>query len=234
MFAEAVPYPAAFLAGLLSFFSPCILPLIPVYFTFISGTSVEGLNQSAISKPHKRVIIATLLYILGFSAVFIILGASASYLGVALQKHRDVIRVIGGVLVVIFGLHMIGILRLRWLDFEKRIHLHQRPAHFGGAFIVGMAFGAGWSPCIGPLLGSILILAGNQETVQEGILLLSVFSFGLALPFLVLALCINYLLVFIKKASRGLKPLNVTAGVLLIVVGLFLITDKLYLFSAFG
>ena len=234
MLVETVPYPAAFLAGLLSFFSPCILPLIPAYFTLISGTSIEGLNQSTITMPRKRVIIATLLYVFGFSAVFIILGASASYLGVALLKYKDIIRIIGGVLVIIFGLHMIGILRLRWLDFEKRIHLHHRPAHFGGAFIVGMAFGAGWSPCIGPLLGSILILAGNQETVYEGILLLGIYSFGLALPFLVLAASINYLLAFIKKASRVVKPLNVTAGVLLIAVGLLLISDKLYLFSTLG
>jgi cytochrome c-type biogenesis protein len=156
------------------------------------------------------------------------MGASASYLGSLMFNHRELIRIIGGILIVLMGVHLTGIIRIPGLDVEKRIHMEKKPYHFLGTLIVGMAFGAGWSPCIGPLLGSILIIAGSQETVWQGIVLLAVYSAGLALPFMIISVFIHLLLTVIKKASRVLKYVNAAAGILLIIVGLILATNKLH------
>jgi cytochrome c-type biogenesis protein len=231
MLTEAVSFPAAFLAGLLSFFSPCVLPLIPAYFTFITGYSLEELTEGNI-EIRKKVILSTISFVLGFSVVFILMGGSASYLGGLIYKYKNLIRIIGGVLIIILGIHLTGVFRIRSLEFEKRIQIEKKPIHFLGTFIVGMAFGAGWSPCIGPLLGSILIVAGSQETIGQGMVLLGVYSAGLALPFVIISVFINFLLVFMKRASRVLKYVNVVAGILLILVGLVLVTNKLYIFSS--
>ena len=228
MFTETVSFPAAFLAGLLSFLSPCVLPLIPAYFTFITGFSLEELTKDDSTEIRKKVVLATVSFVLGFSLVFILMGASASYLGGLFFNYKELIRIIGGILIILLGIHLTGIIRIRGLDFEKRIHMEKKPLHFLGTFIIGMAFGAGWSPCIGPLLGSILIIAGNQETIRQGILLLGIYSAGLAIPFVIMSIFINFLLIFIKKASKALKYINTVAGVLLIVVGLILVTNKLY------
>jgi len=232
MFTESISYPAALLAGLLSFFSPCILPLIPAYFTFITGLSLDELTGAPTHRVRARVIRSTLSYVLGFSLVFILMGASASIIGGAIFKYRDGIRIIGGILIILFGIHMTGLIRFSSLEFERRLKVQKKPLHFMGTFFVGMAFGAGWSPCIGPLLGSILIVAGNQETVADGIGLLSVYAAGLAIPFLVLSVFVDSLLSFIKKASWSIRYINVTAGVLLLILGLLLVTDKLSLISA--
>ncbi len=232
MFTESISYPAALLAGLLSFFSPCILPLIPAYFTFITGLSLDELTGARTTGVRARVIRATLSYVLGFSLVFVLMGASASYIGGAIFKYRDWIRIIGGLLIILLGIHMTGLLRFGFLQFERRLQMQKKPLHFMGTFFVGMAFGAGWSPCIGPLLGSILIVAGNQETVADGIGLLSVYAGGLAIPFLILAIFIDSLLSFIKKASWSIKYINLTAGLLLLILGLLLVTDNLNLISA--
>jgi cytochrome c-type biogenesis protein len=231
MFTEAVTYPAAFIAGILSFFSPCILPLIPGYFTFITGYSLDDLTGGAIHGIRKQVFISTIAFVFGFSVVFILLGASASFVGNVLFRYRDGIRIIGGLLIVIFGIHLTGLVRIPLLDFEKRIQLERKPIHFLGTFVVGMAFGAGWSPCIGPLLGSILVIAGGKETVQEGMVLLGIYSAGLAVPFVIISVFINFLLVFIKKTTWTLKYLNWTAGILLIVLGLLLMTNQLNLIA---
>lgn len=231
MFVESVSFPAAFIAGLLSFFSPCILPLIPAYFTFITGFSLEELTEDHNSEIRKKVVLSTVLFVLGFSLVFILMGASASYLGSLIYTYREFLRIIGGILIIVLGIHLTGIIRIRSLDFEKRIHLEKKPLHFFGTFVIGMAFGAGWSPCVGPLLGSILIIAGSQETVWHGVVLLGVYSAGLAIPFIIMSFFIHFLLVFIKKASRAMKYVNAVAGVLLIVVGLFLVTNKLYILT---
>jgi cytochrome c-type biogenesis protein len=232
MFTETVTYPAALLAGLLSFLSPCVLPLIPAYFTFITGYSIEELTGAATSQIRTRVIISTVAYVTGFSLVFILMGASASFFGGFIFKHKDLIRIIGGALIIVLGVHLTGIIRIRALEFEKRIHLKKKPLHLFGTFLVGMAFGAGWSPCIGPLLGSILIVAGSQETVLKGVALLTVYSAGLAIPFLLISIFINFLLIFIRKTTRAIRYLNAAAGILLILMGILLISDKLYLLSA--
>lgn len=231
MFTESISYPAALAAGLLSFFSPCILPLVPAYFTFITGLSLEELTQSNSSRIRARVVRSTLSYVLGFSFVFILMGASASFLGATVYKYQNWIRIVGGILIILFGIHMTGIFRFRLLNFERRLEVRHKPLHFLGTFFVGMAFGAGWSPCIGPLLGSILIVASNQETVTNGIGLLSVYAIGLAIPFLLLSFFVNSLLTFVRKASWSVKYINMTAGVLLLVLGLLLVTNKLNLIS---
>ena len=228
MFQNSIPYSAALIAGLLSFFSPCVLPLIPAYFTFITGFSLDELTREPDAETRKKVLLSTIVYVLGFSAVFIAMGASVSYLGGFLFKFSDQIRVVGGIFIILLGIHLTGLFRIKALDFEKRVHLQKKPLHFLGTFIVGMAFGAGWSPCIGPLLGSILIIAGSKETVTEGMLLLSVYSAGLALPFLILSLFVGVILTFIKKAARMLKYINIVAGSILVVVGILLITNKFF------
>ncbi len=231
MFTESISFPAAFIAGLLSFFSPCILPLIPAYFTFITGFSLEKLTQDENTEIRKKVVFSTLLFVLGFSFVFILMGASASYLGGLFFQYRKFIRITGGILIIALGVHLTGLIRIPGLDIEKRIHLDQKPLHFLGTFIIGMAFGAGWSPCIGPLLGSILIVAGSQETVWQGTVLLGIYSAGLAIPFIIMSVFINFVLIFIKKAAKTIKYINAVAGILLIVMGLFLVANKLYIFA---
>jgi len=231
MLTQTVSFPAAFLAGFLSFLSPCVLPLIPAYFTFITGFSLEELTEYRNSEIRKKVFLSTILFVSGFSLVFILMGASASYLGGLMYKYRELIRIIGGILIVLLGVHLTGIIRIRGLDFEKRINMGKKPLHFFGTFIVGMAFGAGWSPCIGPLLGSIIIIAGSQETVWQGIVLLAIYSAGLAMPFIIMSVFINLLLIFIKKASRVLQYVNTAAGILLIIVGLIIVSNKLYVLT---
>jgi cytochrome c-type biogenesis protein len=228
---ESISYGAALIAGVLSFFSPCILPLVPAYFTFITGYSLEELTGEMRPGLRGAVVRATLAYVLGFSLVFILLGASASLFGALAFAYRDAIRIAGGALIVIFGIHLTGIWRIGWLDFERRVHLKRKPMHLLGTFLVGMAFGAGWSPCIGPLLGSILIVAGSQETVGQGVLLLSLYAAGLAIPFMVLSLFINLLLVFVRKAAPAIRYLNLAAGILLILIGLLLLTNRLHWIS---
>jgi len=228
MFAENISYTAAFLAGLLSFFSPCILPLIPAYFTFITGFSLEELTGKNNTAIRNRVVLSTIFYVLGFSSVFILMGASASFLGGVIDTYKDFVRIIGGILIIILGIHLTGIVRIPILDYEKKIHFNKKPFHFLGTFVIGMAFGAGWSPCIGPLLGSILIIAGSQETVWQGIVLLSIYSAGLAIPFIIMSIFINLFLGFVNKASRLMKFLNPTAGILLILVGLLLVMGFIF------
>ncbi len=231
MFAENVSYGAAFLAGLLSFLSPCVLPLIPAYFTFITGISLDELTTGTNPGIRKKVILSTLAFVLGFSLVFVILGASASKIGLMALKYKDNLSIAGGILIIILGMHMTGFFRIKFLELEKRFQVREKPIHIFGAFFVGMAFGGGWSPCIGPLLGSILIVAGNQDTVWKGMVLLSIYSAGLALPFILISVFINYMLVFLKKASKIIRYVNIVAGALLVAVGLALATNNMSLLT---
>jgi len=227
MFAQNITYHTAFLAGLLSFFSPCILPLIPAYFTLITGFTLDELTGDDTKNIRRKVVLSTVAYILGFSTVFIILGASASLVGQMIQTYQSSIRIIGGHIICILGFHLIGVIRISGLDFEKRVHIHQKPLHFMGTFIIGMAFGAGWSPCIGPILGSIFILAANQNSVGQGILLLTLYSAGLALPFLVISFSIQSLLTWLSRTRQFIKYVNTISGALLIIIGILLIINKL-------
>ena len=226
MFDIEITYKAAFVEGLLSFLSPCILPLIPAYFTLITGFSLDELTSQTSTQIRYKVLISTLLFVLGFSVVFILLGASASFLGGIIQKYSGITRILGGVVIIVLGIHLTGIYRIRFLEVEKRMQM-SKPTHLLGTFLVGMAFGTGWTPCVGPFLGSVLILAGNQETVVQGMQLLSVYASGLAMPFLLLAVFINSLLSFVKRMVKFMRYLNYGAGVLLIIIGVLLMTNKL-------
>ncbi len=226
MFAENISYTAALAAGLLSFFSPCILPLIPAYFSFITGLSLEELLEDK-RKTRQKVILSTLFYTAGFSFIFILFGASASFLGSFVFRYSWMLRYIGGGIIIVFGLHLLNIINIKSLNFEKRIHVKKKPLHLMGAFVIGMAFGAGWTPCIGPMLGSILIVAGSQDTGLKGVLLLSIYSAGLAIPFLIISFFINFILDIMKQATKFIMVLNKVSGILLIIIGILLILDKL-------
>ncbi|VEN74021.1 Cytochrome C biogenesis protein [Candidatus Desulfarcum epimagneticum] len=229
MFIETISYPAAFLAGLLSFFSPCILPLIPAYFVFITGVSFNDMTAGPDSSMKRRALVSSLWYILGFSTVFIALGASASWIGNMAGPYKEHLRVAGGIVIILFGLHLSGLFRISGLDVEKKLHARKKPLHFAGIFLVGMLFAAGWSPCIGPILGSILIVAGSRESVWQGVLLLSFYSAGLALPFIGASFFIHLIATLIKKVSPSLKYLNAAAGILLALIGTLILLDKFYL-----
>jgi len=231
VFAETITYPAALFAGLLSFFSPCILPLIPAYFSFITGLSLDELTEDK-KETRRKVILSTLFYVAGFSFIFILFGASASFLGGFASKYSWVVRYLGGGIILVFGLHLLGLINIKGFNFEKRIHVKEKPLHLLGTFVIGMAFGAGWSPCIGPMLGSILIVAGNQDTILEGIFLLSVYSAGLAIPFLMMSFFINSILEIMKRATKFIGVFNKISGILLIMIGLLLIFDKFRLLAA--
>lgn len=222
-------YSAALIAGLLSFFSPCVIPLIPSYFCFITGLSLDELTAASQARVRRKIFLSTLAFVLGFSLVFIVLGASASYLGSLLGEYKALISMIGGHLIILFGLHLTGIIRIPVLEFEKRLHFHQKPLHFFGTFLIGMAFGAGWTPCIGPILGSVLVLAQQKETVGQAIGLLTVYSVGMAAPFLLLSVGINFLLAFVRRTKMAMRFINPVAGTLLVLIGLALVTDTLKL-----
>lgn len=230
---EEIAFTAAFTAGLLSFLSPCILPLVPSYFSFITGISVDNLTQTADGASRRKIIMSTSAFVLGFSVIFILLGATAAFFSGLIYEASAYLRIIGGIMIMLLGLHLLGILRIRALNMDKRIHLNKKPVHFVGALVIGMAFAAGWSPCIGPLLGSVLILAANQDTVRQGMGLLTVYSVGLALPFMLLSVGIHYMLRFVRRASKAVRYINIIAGVLLIITGLLLMTDSLSMLSFF-
>jgi len=230
---EEIAFTAAFTAGLLSFLSPCILPLVPSYFSFITGISVDNLTQTADGASRRKIIMSTSAFVLGFSVIFILLGATAAFFSGLIYEASAYLRIVGGIMIIVLGLHLLGILRIRALNMDKRIHLNKKPVHFVGALVIGMAFAAGWSPCIGPLLGSVLILAANQDTVSRGMGLLTVYSAGLALPFMLLSVGIHYMLRFVRRASKAVRYINMIAGVLLIITGLLLMTDSLSVLSFF-
>jgi cytochrome c-type biogenesis protein len=222
-----ISIPMAFLAGILSFLSPCVLPLLPSYVSFITGISFEQLTSE---KDRKRVRFLTITnsfaFVAGFSAVFISLGASSSFFGQILYKYREWIRIGGGILVIIFGLFISGIIKLDLFLKEKRLHLHGKPAGYLGSFLVGMTFAAAWSPCIGPILGTILLYAASEGSTSYGLKLLSVYSLGLGLPFFLSSLALNTFLSYSKVLYRFMKVIMLLSGLLLIIFGIMLLSNK--------
>jgi cytochrome c-type biogenesis protein len=223
---QTVSYWAAFLAGLLSFVSPCLLPLIPAYFVFISGYSIEEMTENPDAAVRKRIVSATVSFVLGFSVVFVLMGASASLVGGLIVQYKEIIRIVGGLLIIGLGVHMTGIIRFSRLEKDKRITVRKKPLHLAGIFMVGMAFAAGWSPCIGPLLGSILVIAGTSETMGQGVWLLGIYSAGLAIPFILISIFVPAMLKIVKGAAKTLRYAGPVAGTLLILVGVLLMTDS--------
>ena len=217
----------AFIAGLASFISPCILPLIPAYISFITGTSIKELAESNQNqKTLPKVFLNTSVFILGFSVIFILLGASATLLGGFILQKQKLLQVIGGIVVIVLGLHIAGVFKLRYLEHEKRISLKAHPVNIIGSFVTGVVFALAWIPCIGPILASILIYAGTQETVSKGIVLLSAYSLGLAIPFLITSLAINAFLNFSKKIKKYFKVISLISGIILIIIGILIITGN--------
>ncbi|MDA8388153.1 MAG: cytochrome c biogenesis protein CcdA [Nitrospiraceae bacterium] len=224
-----VTFPLAFAAGLLSFVSPCVLPLVPSYVSFITGLSFESLTSVS---PEERTRIRrvtvknSIAFILGFSVVFIGLGASSSAAGQWLFHYQKAIRILGGILIVLFGFFISGIVKLDFLMRERKFHLQGRPAGYIGAFAIGMTFAAGWTPCIGPILGSILLVATTRGSAIYGFKLLSVYSLGLAIPFFASAMAINTFLSYSRRLMKYMRIIMFVSGVILVVFGAALLTDK--------
>lgn len=213
----------AILAGLISFLSPCVLPLIPSYMAFITGISIEELSQQKnLKHVRNKVILNSLMFILGFSLIFIALGASATFIGKFLSVNIRWFEIIGGAIVILLGLHFVGIFRIKFLDREKAIHVKKKRFGYLGTLLVGMAFGVGWTPCVGPILGSILTLAATTQNLYKGIILLAFYSFGLGLPFLLSAVIIHKFFEYFKIIRKYFRAITIAGGILLIMVGVML------------
>lgn len=219
--------PTSFLAGVVSFLSPCVLPLVPGYVSLITGASIEQLRAAEEKSLARTVLANSLGFVAGFSLVFVALGASASWVGQLLLSHKILLYRIAGVIIVLFGLHLVGLLKVAALYREKRFQPAVGKRGVIGAFVLGLAFAFGWTPCIGPILGAMLAIAATRETIYEGIFLLAVYSMGLAVPFVLTALGINRFLSFYGRFRKHLHAVEVFSGVLLIVVGVMIFTNSL-------
>ena len=218
----------AFGAGLISFLSPCVLPLIPGYISYISG---ESLGE--IVEKQKKILLKTILFSLGFSLVFISFGATASFIGNLLLEYSNSLRIAAGIVIIIFSLQLIGILNLNFLNKEKRIYTKNYSDNLFFPIIVGAAFGFGWTPCIGPVLGSILALAATESSIGKGILLLSFYSLGLAIPFVLSGYGISKFLEFSKNFKKNIRRVSISGGIILLITGILIITNKLQIIGYF-
>jgi len=216
----------AFLAGLVSFVSPCVLPLVPAYLSFLTGSTLEELQGSMAAPARARVIAHAVAFIIGFTIVFVTLGASASAIGGVLKSNRVLIAQIGGAIIILLGLQMMGVFRLKFLAMDKRFHLQQANRSLYGSGVVGIAFAAGWSPCIGPILAAILAIASQAGGAAQGASLLFIYSMGLALPFFAMAVAFGAVLPALNRIKRFLPAIEVTAGAFMILVGIVLVTDS--------
>ena len=223
----------AFAAGLLSFVSPCVLPLVPSYVTYITGLTLEELtSETERARVRGVIIVNSLLFIAGFSAVFIAFGASASLVGQLLMTYQEFIRKLGGVLIVVFGLYVMGVLKIKFLMSEMRVHFQRRPAGYVGSFLVGVAFAAGWTPCVGPILGTILLYASTTDSLLMGVKLLASYSLGIALPLFITALAVDSFLNYFKKVRAYMYGISVASGVFLVLVGVMIYTNSLTLLTS--
>lgn len=223
---ESVSLVAAFTAGLISFLSPCVLPLVPGYISMISGASVDELKSDNKAEVFRKVLFHSLLFIAGFSVVFISLGASATWLGQVLLSRMSLLYKVAGIVIILFGLHLAGVLKIGFLYKDKRFHAAGKPATAAGSFLIGLAFAFGWTPCIGPILAAILTLAASQDTVSAGIVLLATYSLGLAVPFFLTSLGINRFLGFYSRFRTHLHQVEVFSGIILIVLGAMIYTNQ--------
>lgn len=225
---------AAFVAGLLSFISPCVLPLVPSYLMYITGLSVDQLSDVAERRRlRKTIVVNSLMFIAGFSLVFVAFGASASLIGQLLTDHQQLLRKVGGVFIILFGLYVMGILNLKFLMTERRIHLRGRPAGYAGSLLIGATFAAGWTPCVGPVLGTILLYASTTETLMDGVSLLVFYSVGLGLPFFGAAMGIDRFLVSFKRVRGYLGVVSVMSGALLVLFGFLVYDNSLAVMTSF-
>ena len=227
---ENVSLLAALGAGLLSFISPCVLPLIPGYLSYISGLSLDEMRGTGAvevsASVRSRVLWSSFAFIIGFSLVFVALGASASYIGQFLMSRLTILGRVAGAIIVLFGLHTMGLLRIDWLYQEKRVQTNRRPAGFIGALLVGVAFAFGWTPCIGPILAGILAIAAAQDTIGQGVRLLLAYSLGLAVPFFATALAINRFFAAFARIRKYYHFVELTSGALLVIIGILIATNR--------
>jgi cytochrome c-type biogenesis protein len=230
---EHLPIPlAAFLAGIVSFLSPCVLPLVPGYVSLISGTSA-AVAESNQQRLLGRVMLNSLMFILGFSVVFVTAGAGATALGQLTVQYRRELSWIAGIVIIVFGLHLTGLLKIKYLYADKRLHSVQGSSSLFGSFAVGFAFAFGWTPCIGPILTAVLAMAASEGTVMKGIVLLAIYSAGLAIPFLLTSLGIDVFMAFYTRFRRHLHTVEVISGVLLIAIGVLVLTRRLTMLSGY-
>ncbi|MBI2152432.1 MAG: cytochrome c biogenesis protein CcdA [Candidatus Rokubacteria bacterium] len=231
---ESLGVVVAFSAGLLSFLSPCVLPLFPSYLSFITGMSVDRLTTDVSGGARRRVILHSLAFIVGFSFVFVALGASFSAAGQFLLDYRQWIRIGGGLLIIVFGLYIAGILNIGLFGRTRQIEIKTKPAGYAGTFAVGITFAIGWTPCVGPILGSILSLAGTAETIRTGVGLLLAYSAGLALPFFLSSLALGGFLRFFQRYRAAMPVVERVAGVFLLVVGLLVVTNYFVILNSYA
>ena len=217
----------SFTAGVLSFLSPCVLPLIPSYISFITGLSLEDIQRS-----RRTTLIHSLLFVAGFTLVFLILGATATLLGQLLIRHRDWVGRVGGVLVIVLGLYLLGVFNIGAFARERRVYIANKPLGYAGTMLVGMAFAAGWTPCIGPILGGVLTYTASSADLNRGLVLLFAYSAGLAVPFLLAALMIDRFMELFQRYRGALVWMSRASGVLLIAVGLLMITGSMTVLTA--
>lgn len=228
-----VSFPLAFLAGVFSFLSPCVFPLVPSYVSFITGISFEDLKEGADKKKIRYLTITnSLAFISGFSLIFIALGASSSAVGRFFFEYQEWIRIIGGILVIFFGLFVSGVIKLDFLTRERKFHVSGKPAGYVGSFFVGLTFAAAWTPCIGPILGTILLYASSHGSAVYGFKLLSVYSLGLAVPFFLSSLMFNSFLTYSSKIRKYMRGIMIASGLLLIIFGVLLLTNNVRMLSS--
>ncbi|MEX0802845.1 MAG: cytochrome c biogenesis protein CcdA [Candidatus Binatia bacterium] len=225
----------AFAAGIFSFLSPCVLPLIPSYLSFISGVSLEDMrHDQTLKRVRGRVVLNSMAFIIGFSLVFISLGISASFLGSLFLSYRNVIRIAGGLFILLVGLYLIGIFKIPVLERYLQFNLKDKPAGYLGSVLVGITFAVAWTPCVGPILGAILALAGTSGEIGRGAFLLSTYAAGLALPFFLSAIAINSFMQFSQLFRRYIQAFHVAGGILLVIVGLLLVTDYMTMLNIYA
>jgi cytochrome c-type biogenesis protein len=225
----------AFAAGVFSFLSPCVLPLIPSYLSFVSGVSLDEMrSEQARSRVRWRVVLNSAAFIVGFSLVFVSLGASASFLGGLFFGYRNIIRILGGVFIILVGLYLVGAFKIAALERYLQFDLKDKPAGYLGSILVGITFAVAWTPCVGPILGATLALAGSAGEVSRGTLLLTSYAAGLGLPFFLSALAINSFFQFSRRLRRYIQTIHAVGGLLLIIVGLLLITDYMTMLNAYA
>jgi len=226
---------AAFAGGILSFISPCVLPLVPGYLSFVSGLSLEQMRgtgeAAAVGSRRRRIFTSSLAFVLGFSLVFIALGASASAIGQLVSGQLRLLGKIAGLVIIVFGLHTMGLLKISWLYRDTRVQSQNKPAGPIGAMLVGIAFAFGWTPCIGPILAGILAIAGAQETVGQGVRLLAVYSLGLGVPFLITALAVDRFFSAFARIRRYYRAVEIVSGALLVAIGVLIFTNRFTLIA---
>lgn len=225
----------AFTAGLFSFLSPCVLPIIPSYLSFVSGVSLEEMRSPHITGiVRRRVVFNSLAFIVGFSLIFVSLGASASYLGSLFLGYRNFIRTLGGVFIILVGIYLMGFFKISLLDRYLQFNLKDKPVGYLGSMLVGVTFAVAWIPCVGPILGAILTLAGTSAEIGKGILLLTTYAAGLAVPFFLSAVAVNSFFQFSEIFRRYVQAVHVAAGILLVIVGVLLLTDYFTLLNIYA